>query len=64
MALAWLHYWAPDALIATYVDHDTVPLDVPDNWEFRLTPPAAGTPPPNPCGCLTRQGILGAAPVP
>jgi hypothetical protein len=37
MALAWLHYWAPDALIEGYVEPGSVPLDIPDGWRFRLT---------------------------
>jgi hypothetical protein len=39
MALAWLHVWAPDALIDGYVQPGTVPFDVPaDAWEFQLMP--------------------------
>jgi len=39
MAMAWLHLWAPDALVAAYVDLDSIPLAVPDGWRFELTPP-------------------------
>jgi hypothetical protein len=38
MAMAWLHYWAPDALIAAYVEPGSVPFDVSDDWRFELTP--------------------------
>jgi hypothetical protein len=37
MALAWLHCWAPDALIDGYVEPESVPLEIPDGWLFRLT---------------------------
>ena len=39
MALAWLHCWAPGALIAARVERDSVPFHVPDGWYFELTPP-------------------------
>jgi hypothetical protein len=39
MALAWLHAWAPDALIDAYVEVGSVPFEIPDGWVFRLTPP-------------------------
>ena len=39
MALAWLHCWAPDALVDAYVEDGTVPLEVPDGWRFELLPP-------------------------
>jgi hypothetical protein len=39
MALAWLHAWAPDALITGYVEPGTVPFAIPDDWRFELTPP-------------------------
>jgi hypothetical protein len=39
MALAWLHYWAPDALIDAYVEVGSVPFEIPDGWQFKLTPP-------------------------
>ena len=39
MALAWLHVWAPNALIDERVEPGSVPLDVPDGWRFELTPP-------------------------
>jgi hypothetical protein len=38
MAMAWLCYWSPDALIAGEV-FDDVPLIVPDGFRFELTPP-------------------------
>ena len=38
MALAWLCYWSPDALIEGEVADD-VPLTVPEGWRFELTPP-------------------------
>jgi hypothetical protein len=41
MALAWLHYWAPDALEHAYVEPDSVPLEVSDDWQFRLSPPGS-----------------------
>ena len=39
MAMAWLHYWAPDALIDAYVEQGSVPFEVPDGFHFELTPP-------------------------
>lgn len=39
MAMAWLHMQAPDALIDAYVEADSVELNVPDGWQFKLTPP-------------------------
>jgi hypothetical protein len=39
MAMAWLHFWAPDALVAAYVEDDSVPFAVPDGYRFELTPP-------------------------
>jgi hypothetical protein len=39
MALAWLHAWAPDALINAYVEPGSVPFEIPDGWRFELTPP-------------------------
>jgi hypothetical protein len=39
MAMAWLHAWAPDALIEGYVEPDSVPFDIPEGWRFELTPP-------------------------
>jgi hypothetical protein len=39
MAMAWLHVWAPDALIEAYVEPGNIPSDVPDGWRFELTPP-------------------------
>jgi hypothetical protein len=39
MAMAWLSWWAPDALINAYVEPGSVPFDVPDGWRFKLTPP-------------------------
>jgi hypothetical protein len=39
MALAWLHAWAPDALINGYVEPGTVPFEIPFGWRFELTPP-------------------------
>jgi hypothetical protein len=38
MALAWLHAWAPDALINAHVEPGSVPFEVPDGWRFELTP--------------------------
>jgi hypothetical protein len=37
--LAWVCAMAPDALSEAYVDHDEVPLEIPDNWRFELTAP-------------------------
>ena len=45
MGLAWLHLWAPDALIAAYVEPGTVPFTVPDGFRFTLTPPGQEQPP-------------------
>jgi hypothetical protein len=42
MALAWLHAWAPDALIEARVEPGTVPLEIPYGWRFELTSPDAG----------------------
>jgi hypothetical protein len=39
MALAWLHCWAPDALIDARVEPGSAPFHVPDGWYFELTPP-------------------------
>jgi hypothetical protein len=39
MALAWLHYWAPDALIESYVEPGSVPLEIPNGFSFELTSP-------------------------
>lgn len=39
MAMAWIHYHAPDALIDTYVEEGSVPFDVSDGFRFELTPP-------------------------
>jgi hypothetical protein len=39
MATAWLCAIAPDALIDGYVEPGSVPLTVPDDWRFELTPP-------------------------
>jgi hypothetical protein len=39
MAMAWLHAWAPDALIEGYVEEASVPFEIPDGWRFELTPP-------------------------
>ena len=39
MAMAWLCVWAPDALIAAYVEPGSVPFDIPEGWRFELTPP-------------------------
>jgi hypothetical protein len=39
MAMAWLHAWAPDALIAAHVELGSVPFDIPKGWTFELTPP-------------------------
>lgn len=36
MAMAWLHVWAPDALIDTRVEPGSVPLEVPAGWYFEL----------------------------
>ena len=36
MALAWLHVWAPDALIDAYVKPGSVPMEVPAGWIFEL----------------------------
>jgi hypothetical protein len=41
MALAWLHVWAPDALVEAYVEPGMVPLSVEDGWRFELTHGAA-----------------------
>jgi len=38
MGLAWLHAWAPDALIDGYVEPGSVPLEVPAGWRFELVP--------------------------
>jgi hypothetical protein len=45
MGLAWLHAWAPDALIDRYVEPGTVPLEIPAGWRFELTPPGQNLPP-------------------
>jgi hypothetical protein len=37
MALAWLHVWAPDALIDAYVEPGSVPFTIPEGWRFELT---------------------------
>lgn len=39
MALAWLSYWAPDALWQAYVEPGSVPYNVPTGWRFELIPP-------------------------
>jgi hypothetical protein len=39
MALAWLHVWAPDALVEGWVEPGEVPFEIPDKWLFELTPP-------------------------
>ena len=39
MAMAWLCAWAPDALITAYVELGSVPFEIPDGWDFKLTPP-------------------------
>jgi hypothetical protein len=39
MALAWLHFWAPDALIKGWVEPGEVPFEIPNSWHFKLTPP-------------------------
>jgi hypothetical protein len=39
MGLAWLHAHSPDALSDRKVEPGTVPLVVPDDWYFKLTPP-------------------------
>jgi hypothetical protein len=39
MALAWLHRWAPDALVNAEVDTGSVPLAVPDGWRFEVLSP-------------------------
>jgi hypothetical protein len=39
MAMAWLDVWAPDALIDSYVELGSVPFEVPDGWDFKLSPP-------------------------
>jgi hypothetical protein len=38
-ALAWLHAWAPDALVEAYVEPGSVPFEIPVGWRFELTPP-------------------------
>jgi hypothetical protein len=37
MGLAWLHHWASDALIAAYVEPNSVPLEVSAGFRFELT---------------------------
>jgi hypothetical protein len=39
MALAWLHAWAPDALIKGRAEPGEVQFEIPDTWRFDLTPP-------------------------
>jgi hypothetical protein len=36
MAMAWLHYWAPDALISAYIEVGSVPFEIPDGPLARL----------------------------
>ena len=44
MALAWLCCWAPDALMDGWVQPGEVPFEIPDGWQFELTPPKRGIP--------------------
>jgi hypothetical protein len=39
MGMAWLHVWAPDALIDAYVEPGSVPFDIPPGWRFELRAP-------------------------
>ena len=61
LGMAWLSICQPDALMDAFVDRDLVPLEVPDIWIFKLTPPGV-EPEPDPAPVRLHGYAIGIDP--